>query len=76
MTIITTENSFIDWLIVTFKPQRAAQLTRSTRKDPMVSRLILKLIKAEGNYTKLTATELFSSRFRFSRSDAVLKRKM
>lgn len=38
ITVITSWNSFIDWVIETFKLPRATQLTRSTRKDPMVSR--------------------------------------
>ena len=75
----TTENSFIDWLIVASKLQSAAQLTRSTRREKTPWLAILKLIIAWGNITKLNLQQLlnfFSSRFdliRFGLSDAAYK---
>lgn len=49
----TSENSFIDWLIVASKLQSAAQLTRSARREKTPWLAILKLIIAWGNITKL-----------------------
>lgn len=56
----TSENSFIDWLIVASKLQSAAQLTRSTRREKTPWLAILKLISLRQQHqTKLTTTTEF-----------------